>query len=516
MASERQIGDRSITWLMVAYAIAAFLLVSVSARLWWQSPLNLTAHEFDYFLGLFASSDSQQSQGWVARGRIVHFAGCLAVGLLYFALVTKFLRSPKFLTDRICVYYGGLVALIFALGMPWVSPDVFFYIGKGWAESHYGVSPYLVPITHLPGYQADEMFANIYPGFLGTATGYGPLFQKASEVIAALSGGNERLALGLHKAINFGLHGACSFLVYRLAPAQLARIAGISYALNPLICFSVLTSAHNDHWMNMLMLLALLSLSRRHWAWTGVAVGLAFGVKYFPLVYVPVIGLAALVQRRDVPDIAKNFADASKFAAGFLATVAASFFILYPEAIAHFAGTLDAGGAPVYRNSIYHLINTITALALPNILGMQPFALTSEYLQELGASLRLTYVAIYAIALLLLLRRLRSDAFIGSIEGCLVVTILYFMVANTSNQEWYLTWLLGFAFTLPYAHSYMFAVRLSAYFLPLVIYTVKSDTLIAHLISNTALYSLVLILGLSYLWASARRPSEAAKQRLVS
>ena len=379
MVSEVQEYDRKLKWLLAAYVIALSLLVSVSTRLWWQSPLNLTAHEFDYFLGLFASSESGQAHIWLARGRMLHFGGCLIVGMLYFALVTQLARNPQALRKRGIAGYSALVSLIFAVGMPWVSPDVFFYIGKGWAESHYGASPYLVPINHLPGYQADEMFANIYPGFLGTAAGYGPLFQKAAEVIAALSGGNEKLALALHKAINFGLHGACSVLVYRLAPAPFARVAGFSYAVNPLIGFSVLTSAHNDHWMNMFMLLALLALSRRHWTWTGIALGAAFGVKYFPLVYFPILGLAALVQQSEERAITQRITDASRFVVGFLATITGSFLLLYPEALPDFAGTLSSGGASVYRNSIYHFVNMMSAVVLPESIGTIAFFMSYQH-----------------------------------------------------------------------------------------------------------------------------------------
>ena len=502
MAHGDQMHNRSQTWLLTAYAMAVLLLVAVSARLWWQSPMDLIAHEFDYFLGLFSSLGGEQAEQWLARGRMLHFGGCLIVGILYLALVDQFLKNPQAIGNRAVIAYAVLVAFVFTVGMPWVSPDVFFYIGKGWQESHYGISPYLAPISDLPGYQTDQMFENIFPGFLHTATGYGPLFQKICEVIAALSGGNEKLALALHKIVNLGLHGACSVLVYKLAPSRFARVAALSYAINPLICFSVLTCAHNDHWMNMFMLLALLALLRRHWAWTGVALGAAFGVKYFPLIYAPIIGLTALAQRSEDRDLVHRLADAARFTFGFLATVAASFFLFYPEALPDFAGTMASGGAPVYRNSIYHLASMMSAIVLPALFGMQTFLLPYQAIQEIGANLRMTYMAIYAISLLLLLRRLRKDAFKGSIEACLMMTILYFITAMPSNQEWYLTWLMGFALILPYVHARALALRLSAYFLPLVIYTVKSDSFFVHLFSNTVLYLLVLTLGCIYLWRS--------------
>ena len=499
MFSEAQRQSRSLFWLAIAYLAAVILLVAVSARLWWQSPLELVAYEFDYFLGLFSALGDDQSRLWLERGRLIHLGGFLIVGLLYLALVSKLMQSPHLWANRRIAWYAALLSLAFAAGMPWVSPDVFFYIGKGWQESHYGISPYLAPISHLPGYQSDQMFANIFPGFLHTATGYGPLFQKVSEVIAALSGGNEKLALAFHKIVNLGLHAACSVLVYRLAPAPFARVAAAAYALNPLVCFSVLTCVHNDHWMNMFMLLALLALSRKHWAWTGVALGAAFGVKYFPLVYVPIIGLAALVQPTQGHRLVRRLADATRFAFGFLATIAASFLVFYPEALPHFAGTLGSGGAPVYRNSVYLFVDTLSALVLPGVFGTTPLLLLHEFKLQMGGSLRLIYMVVYAASLLLLLPRLRRDTYGGSVEACLVVTVLYFIIANTSNQEWYLTWFLGFALVLPYARAYTLALRISALFLPLVIYTVKGGSLAAELLSNSLLYLLIVVLCCQYL-----------------
>ena len=502
MIPGRAIQDRILIVLLASYAFAILLLVSISARLWWQSSMNLISYEFDYFLGLFAGS--KDAQQWIERGRMLHFAGCLGVGLLYLGLVGRLMRDPQALTNSFLVRYAALVSILFALGMPWLSPDVFFYIGKGWAESHYGASPYLVPISSLPGYEADQMFANIFPGFLHTATGYGPFFQKVAELIAALSGGNEKLALGLHKVVNLLLHGACSCLVYRLAPPSMARVAALSYAVNPLICFSVLTCVHNDHWGNMFVLLALLALTKRRWAWTGVALGAAFGIKYFPLVYVPIIGLAALMQRGGQGALVSRLADAVKFSLGFALTAIASFLLFYPEAIQDFAATLGSGGASLYRNSVYHLVNMILVFVLPEVAGTRAFSLSYEFMREMGGSLRAVYIGIYAVALLLSLQRLRRDVFNGSVEACLLVTILYFIVANPSNQEWYLTWLMGLALILPYSHAHALAWRLSAYFLPLVIYTVKSGSLFLDLVSNALLYLLVLVLGCHYFWMTKR------------
>jgi alpha-1,6-mannosyltransferase len=490
--------ERGPARLLAAYAALVLLLVLVSARLWWQSPLDLIDHEFDYFLGLFESSDVALSETWVALGRRLHLFGFVLVGALYLVAVKRLARSPSSLDTRRIVAWSAVVSLFFALGMPWVSPDVFFYIGTGWLQSHYGVSPYVTSALAVPAAGQDQMFNNIYPGFLGSTTAYGPLFQKLAAIIAGLSGGNEKLALALHKVVALALHGGCSALVWRLAPTNFKRVALFSYAANPLICFSMLTCAHNDHWMNLFVLLALLAVSRRHWMLAGAALGAAFGIKYFPLVFVPVFALAALVQPREGGAAARNALDAARFVAGF-AVVLALIYLPDPNALKAFANVASAG-ITVYRNSIYHLIDVATAWALPVFLDKPGFLATN---QNVGAFLRGAYVVLYAILLLSLVDRLRRDTLRGIAEACLAVTLLYFLLVNSCNQEWYLTWLMGLALVLPHDRARSLAWWLSACFLPLVIFTVKNPAPI-WFIANVALYGVVLVLGGRYMVSLVR------------
>ncbi len=498
LTANEAVRERGLTRLLAAYAALVLLLMLVSARLWWQAPLNLIDHEFDYFLGLFASSDLALSETWVALGRRLHLFGFALVGALYLVVVRRLVRSPSSLDTRRIVAWSAVVSLFFAAGMPWVSPDVFFYIGTGWLQSHYGVSPYVTSALAVPAAGQDQMFNNIYPGFLGSTTAYGPLFQNLAAMLAGLSGGNEKLALALHKVAALALHGGCSALVWRLAPANFKRVALLSYAANPLICFSVLTCAHNDHWMNLFVLLALLAVSRRHWVLTGAALGAAFGIKYFPLVFVPVFGLAALVQQREGAATARNVLDAARFVAGFAVVLALS-YLPDPNALKAFSNVASTG-ITVYRNSVYHLIDVATAWALPVFFDKPGFLAT---FQNVGVFLRGAYVVLYAIVLLSLVDRLRRDTLRGVAEACLAVTVLYFLLVNTCNQEWYLTWLMGLALVLPHDRARSLAWWLSACFLPLVIFTVKNPAPI-WFIANVALYCLLLVLGCRYMVSLVR------------
>lgn len=498
--------DRGLSKVLAAYAALVLLLVLVSARLWWQAPLDLIDHEFDYFLGLFASSDVALSETWVALGRRLHLFGFVLIGALYLVAVKRLAKSPASMDTRAIVAWSAVVSLLFAIGMPWVSPDVFFYIGTGWLESHYGVSPYLTSALAVPAAGQDQMFNNIYPGFLGGVTSYGPLFQKAAALIAGLSGGHEKLALALYKAVALALHAGCSALVWRLAPENFKRVALLSYAANPLICFSVLTCAHNDHFMNLFVLLALLGVVRRYWFLAGAALGAAFGVKYFPLVFFPVFALAALVQQRESGGTARNLVDAAKFTAGFVGVIALA-YLPYPEALKAF-GNVATSGIAVYRNCVYYFLDVFTTYVWPSLSSTPAFTVSHQ--GSVGLILRLAYVVFYAVMLLALVDRLRQDPLHGIAEGCLVATVLYFILVNTGNQEWYLTWLMGLALVLPHERARSLAWWLSACFLPLVIFTVKNPAPL-WFIANVALYCLVLVLGGRYLVSLARETAPARK-----
>lgn len=499
--------DHGMTALLATYAVAALLLVSVSARLWWQSPLDLTPHEFDYFLGLFDSEDLRRAILLRSVGQGLQALGFVIMGALFLTLVRKLAEFPDALSERQIAAWSAGIAVIFALGLPWVSPDVFSYIGSGWADRHYHLSPYVAGVNAVPGADQEQMFANIFPQWRLSPTAYGPLFQEMAALLAGLSGGNIKLALVLFKVVALILHAGCSALVWYLAPASLKRAALLSYAANPLICFTMLTCVHNDHWMNLFVLLALLAVTRRRWLLAGVALGAAFGTKYFPLVFLPVFGLAALVQQREGRGRERNVVDAAVVVAGFAAITVLA-YLPYPGALKSFSSVLSTG-VTVYRNSVYHFINLFTINVLPGLLHTQPAVVTYETAG--GAMLRGIFIALYAVMLLLMIDRLRRDPLKGIAEGCLAATVLYFILVNTGVQEWYLTWMMGLALVLPYERARNLALGLSACFLPLVIYTVKSPMLILEG-SNFILYSLMLLLGGWYLASLARTIAPSREQ----
>ncbi|WP_374435396.1 hypothetical protein [Inhella sp.] len=480
-------GSRRL-WLV--YAALSLLAMLPSVPLWLQSPLVLTRFEFDYFLGAY------EGERWsigdpVDFGRAMHFALMLAIGLVYARIALRLWEAaPGSVSVRRVAAYGALLTLVYSLGMPWVSPDVFFYIGTGWLESHYGLNPYLVSMSKVPGALTEPMFANVFPGFLAGTTGYGPVFQKLAAGVAAISLGSDKLALVIYKIVNGLLHGVASWLVYRLAPARMAVPALFLYALNPVILFAIQTCAHNDHFMNVAVLATLMMLKQGRAMWAGVALGVAFSTKYFALIYLPIACLALLIRPMDSRQ--QRLRAVLLLILGF-AAMAALAHLLYPGSADQFM-RVASQGIGVFRNSLFHVMVALNfSLVIFELNWLDNYFSYARVANEL----KLAYVLGYSVLLAVYVRRLREEWLMALAELCLLSTLLYFVLVNATNQEWYLTWLMGFACITAGKAELALLLRFSTLFLPFVIFTVKGHVP-AILFSNVLLYALVCYASLAY------------------
>ncbi|MCK6682158.1 MAG: glycosyltransferase 87 family protein [Thermoanaerobaculia bacterium] len=479
-------------WLL---AVLSVLFVLPSARLWFQRPLRVTAYEFEYFLGLFLPPDEDLRLAVILTGRMIHFLGFLVIGLLYAVCAEKVRKGPEMYSWRFLVGVSAVLCVAFTIAMPWVSPDIFFYIGTGWLDGYYGMSPYLHTMSEVPGFRSEEMFQNVYPGFLFGPTGYGPLFQLIAKGIALVSGGREIVALALHKVLYLLVHTAGSILLARFVPASSAKWAFFFFACNPLNLFSILACVHNDHLMNLFVIAAFILLAAGRPFLTGAALGTAFSVKFVPVLLLPLFFLDLVVDSRRRRTIAGRLGLAFAMLGGF-AVAAVVFHAFYPEAARQFlrivgldqwlqgAGSIGSGGGiNNYRNSIYYLV--------PFIRGVFP---SFRYIRYENMTLLLLLV--YGAAMVWLLVRTWKPGRFPLREASLAFFLLYFLILNQTNQEWYLTWILPFLILTGTEPAIRFGYRISILFLPLVIFTVKNTPAVEYLVN--ALGYLVL-LGFSIL-----------------
>ncbi len=461
-------------WLLAGFSM---LFVLPSARLWLQRPLRLIEFEFEYLLGLIAGYDPDSQLAVNVADKLIHVVGFLFIGILYCLCVESVRLHSQLFAWRFLILYSCILWFTFVLAMPWVSPDVFFYIGMGWLDSHYGLSPYLNSMSDAPGFSTEAMFQNVFPGFLHGPTSYGPLFQWIAKWLGTLSGGSELLALALHKTLYLTIHAASCVLLIRLVPAESAKWAYLFFACNPLIIFSILACAHNDHLMTFLVLAAFALRQVRRPILCGAALGAAFTIKYIPILLLPIFLLDLILGKSALSPSSHRIKQSLALAGGFVLALLA-LYGLYPEGALQFLRLIGydywlrdgggGGGIGVYRNSIYFLLPTL------------------RY-----ADMKVVFLAAYTLLMAWLILRIRSSESIPLAGASLASYLIYFLLLNQTNQEWYLTWLLPFITLIGTNEVRRFGYQISTIFLPIVILTVKGPPTVV-VIANVAGYMVIL------------------------
>jgi len=163
-----------------------------------------------------------------------------------------------------------------------LSRDVYFYWDKGRIAAVHDGNPYSDPPRRYPNDPAYRRMGADWYGVQGT---YGPAFTLASEVHAAAVGDSPRTATFAYRALAAGWMLALIGAVAVAAPAPALGAAFVGW--NPLFALHFAGGAHNDAWMMGLVVIAFALAARGRRTLGGVAWLLAVGVKWVPLLLVP-------------------------------------------------------------------------------------------------------------------------------------------------------------------------------------------------------------------------------------
>lgn len=232
--------------------------------------------------------------------------GCYLVGL---ALLR---RRPARLT--VVLALAALIQLAPLPGPLLLSQDAGAYWDYGRIAALDGGNPYSQPPSR---FRSDPAYRAVAGGWRGTTSVYGPLFTLGSEGVALGAGPSVRTAAWLYK----GLAAAGSVALACLAAALSRRRAFAAAAVgwNPLLAIVFAGGGHNDVWMMVPLLAALLLEARGRRQLAGALWALAAAVKWIPLVLLP---LRAAAHRRE-----RRFGYAGFAAAALvLVTVSSAFY----------------------------------------------------------------------------------------------------------------------------------------------------------------------------------------------
>jgi hypothetical protein len=303
-----------------------------------------------------------------------------------------------------------------------LSRDVYAYWTYGRLITAHNANPYAVPPST---YGTDPGERQMAPVWQGTRSVYGPVFSAASAGLATATGRSAETT-----AFAYRLLAAVGMLVIvglAVVAAPMPAFAAAFVGWNPMLALNFAGGGHNDVWMIAFLLGALALASRRRPVLAGASWAFAVGVKWVPLVLLPLSLVAARGRY------------ARLLAVGFLVTLAA-------------IGT----GACLAFGSAW-----LTAL-VPLARHHAAFSLPSR-LVELGFPRPLADLSA-ALPLLVALPWLLRDARAGRPRLALATGLM--VIASPWVLPWYAVWIVPLAAIEEDRLAWVLALTVCAYLLP--------------------------------------------------
>jgi len=399
-------------------------------------------------------------------GRFVQTALFAMSGFLFYRLVTRHAEAIENARPKHLAIAVGALLAVYLTGLPWLNPDMFWAIGRGWVDAHYGAEPYLVPTGAISDFRTDPMFQNIDPGLLRNSGNYGPLHHSIATILAGLSGGNIRAATLLFKLTDLAFLLCSAAVLF-----QLARQAGLKaqyltfcYLANPIVPLVFVAWGHNDIMQNFFLLLAVWCVYREKPLLSGAALGGAIALKYVAIVLAPALVLYWWC--------AKNWRIRSALLSLLGVVVVVCYAnSMYEGAWRSMLHIYTVGWSPI-RSSIYCIMVPITRWIEATTMAPARLTLSLTYVV---ASATLTFAMLWK-------REVKPTDFL---RVCVWIFNFYFLFAAPAVLEWYLTWTLACLLLLP-DYLRCFSV-LYSFYMPLVPFTLYLPDLVQYPV-NIALY----------------------------
>lgn len=368
----------------------------------------------------FINSSAQRLDFQNIIGTILFFGIWIVLAIIYMYFIKKF--KEIFTSKKSIIIMIVVVACIFAMVLPMTSTDVFYYIGTGWSEAHYGVNPYYTSVNELmlQNEQAvnDEILLKMQGTWSGQTVVYGPIWPMICKVLSYISFGNLGVALLTYKIFNLGIHLANCWLVYKITRNNKKYM--IMYALNPLVLFEGLSNVHNEILVVFFILVALYFLNNKKKILPAIAfLACATAVKYFAVLLAPFFVLYYYQNE----SIAKKVMHSIKLAMVFL-IILVVFYSGYMTDLSVLKGVLIQQSK--YTNSIGLFV------AISNF----------DLAQSISKGLMIAFIIIYVAKIIELLVTKSKYTFNEYMQSYNKFLMLFMFIVITNFQPWYVIWII--------------------------------------------------------------------------
>ena len=276
------IHSKKIALIGFILATIAFAIPSIQYLLENRTILNFN----EYFK--FCLNDTNR-----VEQTIIYLVILTGLTICYFFIVKN--REKLFKNNKQMYVYIAIISLIFVIVVPFLSSDVFYYLGVGRLDSQYGQNPYYVTIKDFVEsgdnsqyLEQDTILAKGYENDWGSTTVvYGPVWTLICKIVASISFGNIDIALLLFKLLNVIIHLVNCYLIYKLTGKKLFVLL---YGLNPYMFIEGIANVHNDIYVVTCILASLyFLLKKKNIVVSIVFLALATAIKYFAILLLPFI-----------------------------------------------------------------------------------------------------------------------------------------------------------------------------------------------------------------------------------
>ena len=186
-----------------------------------------------------------------------------------------------------------IVASILIFTVPFMSSDIFYYLGIGRLSSKYHQNPYYMDMkTYIDennvNIENDTLMQKWYKNYwANTTVVYGSVWTIICSIISFLSFGNLEIGLVLFKIVNVIIHILNCYLLYKISKK---RIFPILYGLNPFVLIEAIVNVHNDIFVVFFTLLAIYQLvKRKNIILSLMFLAFATNIKYVTILFLPYI-----------------------------------------------------------------------------------------------------------------------------------------------------------------------------------------------------------------------------------
>ena len=270
--------------ILIVFVLAAILFAIPSMNYLLE---NGTIRDFNEYFKFCLDDTNRVEQ------TIIYLVILTILAICYFFIVKN--RDKLFKTNKQMYIFIAIMSIIFVIIVPFLSSDVFYYLGVGRLDSAYGQNPYYVTIQDFVEsgdnsqyLEQDTVLAKGYENDWGSTTVvYGPVWTLICKIVAGISFGNIDISLLLFKLLNMVIHLVNCYLIYKITGKKLFVLL---YGLNPYILIEGIANVHNDIYVVTCILASLyFLLKKKNIIVSIVFLALATAIKYFAILLLPFI-----------------------------------------------------------------------------------------------------------------------------------------------------------------------------------------------------------------------------------